>query len=524
MRVEDLSTYEIIEKRQIPDINSVTYLCRHKKTGARVALVSNDDENKVFYIGFRTTPKDSTGVAHILEHSVLCGSKEFPVKDPFVELVKGSLNTFLNAMTYPDKTVYPVASCNDKDFQNLMHVYLDAVFYPNIYKNESIFRQEGWHYELEGDNEELKVNGVVYNEMKGAFSSPDDVLEREIMNSLYPHTTYGCESGGDPEAIPELTYEEFLRLAALFARCGVDTVRVTGGEPLVRKHDLIKLCEAHPDCAFLCFTNATLIDEEFCQEMIRVKNFIPAISAEGDEAATDGRRGEGTYAKVEAAMDLLNSHGLPFGVSICYTHDNAPSVASDEYFDWLIEKGALFAWIFTYMPVGKDAPTSLMPTPEDRERLYRFNRRIREIKPILTLDFQHDGEFVGGCIAGGRRYLHINAAGDVEPCVFIHYSDSNIREKTLLEALCSPLFMAYHDGQPFNENHLRPCPMLENPEKLREMVHKSGAHPSDVTALEDVDDLCAKCDSYAENWAPTAAHLWDCSHNCATCGKVAGGK
>ena len=157
MRVEDLSTYEIIEKREIPDINSVTYLCRHKKTGARVALVSNDDENKVFYIGFRTTPKDSTGVAHILEHSVLCGSKEFPVKDPFVELVKGSLNTFLNAMTYPDKTVYPVASCNDKDFQNLMHVYLDAVFYPNIYKNESIFRQEGWHYELEGDEEELKV-------------------------------------------------------------------------------------------------------------------------------------------------------------------------------------------------------------------------------------------------------------------------------------------------------------------------------------------------------------------------------
>ncbi len=208
MRVEDLSTYEVIEKREIKDINSITYLCRHKKTGAKVALVQNDDENKVFYIGFRTPPKDSTGVAHILEHSVLCGSREFPVKDPFVELVKGSLNTFLNAMTYPDKTIYPVASCNDKDFQNLMHVYLDAVFYPNIYQNESIFRQEGWHYEI--DEEELSVNGVVYNEMKGAFSSPDDVLEREMMNSLYPDTTYGCESGGDPDHIPELTYEEFL--------------------------------------------------------------------------------------------------------------------------------------------------------------------------------------------------------------------------------------------------------------------------------------------------------------------------
>ena len=209
MKLEELSSYEIIEKREIADINSVTYLCRHKKTGARVALVSNDDENKVFYIGFRTTPKDSTGVAHILEHSVLCGSKEFPVKDPFIELVKGSLNTFLNAMTYPDKTVYPVASCNDKDFQNLMHVYLDAVLYPNIYEKEAIFRQEGWHYEL-NEAGELIYNGVVYNEMKGAFSSPDGVLYREITSALYPHTTYGCESGGDPQCIPDLTYEQFL--------------------------------------------------------------------------------------------------------------------------------------------------------------------------------------------------------------------------------------------------------------------------------------------------------------------------
>lgn len=210
MKIEELTSYEILEKREIADINSTSYLMRHKKTGARVALLSNDDENKVFYIGFRTPPKDSTGVAHILEHSVLCGSKEFPIKDPFVELVKGSLNTFLNAMTYPDKTLYPVASCNDKDFQNLVHVYLDAVFYPNIYKNESIFRQEGWHYELESPEDELTINGVVYNEMKGAFSSPDDVLERELMSSLYPDTTYGCESGGDPEVIPELTYEQFL--------------------------------------------------------------------------------------------------------------------------------------------------------------------------------------------------------------------------------------------------------------------------------------------------------------------------
>lgn len=209
MRVEDLKSYELIEKREIADINSLVYLCRHRKTGANVALISNDDDNKVFSIGFRTTPKDSTGVAHILEHSVLCGSREFPVKDPFIELAKGSLNTFLNAITYPDHTVYPVASCNDKDFQNLMHVYLDAVFYPNIYVNEAIFRQEGWHYELYEDGT-LHYNGVVYNEMKGAFSSPDNVISREITTALYPHTTYSFESGGDPAVIPGLTYEQFL--------------------------------------------------------------------------------------------------------------------------------------------------------------------------------------------------------------------------------------------------------------------------------------------------------------------------
>ncbi len=209
-RIRGLKGYEVVETREIKDLDSDGYLLRHKKTGARVALLSNEDDNKVFYIGFRTPPTDSTGVAHIIEHTVLCGSENFPVKDPFVELVKGSLNTFLNAMTYPDKTVYPVASCNDKDFRNLMHVYLDAVFHPNIYKEEKIFRQEGWHYELEDAEDELTINGVVYNEMKGAFSSPDDVLEREVMNSLFPDTPYGTESGGDPDVIPGLSYEEYL--------------------------------------------------------------------------------------------------------------------------------------------------------------------------------------------------------------------------------------------------------------------------------------------------------------------------
>ena len=210
MSIKDLYAYELQKEEDLKGIKAKGYLLRHRKSGARVVYIENDDNNKVFSIGFRTPPSDSTGVPHIMEHSVLCGSKNFPAKDPFVELVKGSLNTFLNAMTYPDKTVYPVASCNDKDFQNLMHVYMDAVFYPNIYEHEEIFRQEGWSYQLDSAEDKLKYNGVVYNEMKGAFSSPEGVLDRVILNTLFPDTSYANESGGDPEVIPELTYEQFL--------------------------------------------------------------------------------------------------------------------------------------------------------------------------------------------------------------------------------------------------------------------------------------------------------------------------
>ena len=210
MSIRDLTTYEIIKEEELKGIHAKGYLLRHRKTKARVLLIENDDNNKVFNIGFRTPPSDSTGVPHIMEHSVLCGSKNFPAKDPFVELVKGSLNTFLNAMTYPDKTMYPVASCNDKDFQNLMHVYMDAVFYPNIYEHEEIFRQEGGSYKLDSKDDALAYNGVVYNEMKGAFSSPEGVLDRVVLNTLFPDTSYANESGGDPDVIPELTYEQFL--------------------------------------------------------------------------------------------------------------------------------------------------------------------------------------------------------------------------------------------------------------------------------------------------------------------------
>ena len=214
----------------------------------------------------------------------------------------------------------------------------------------------------------------------------------------------------------------------------------TGGEPLVRKKDLIKICEMHPDCEFLSFTNGTLIDEEFCQEMLRVKNFVPAISLEGFEDANDSRRGQGVYEKVMHAMDLLKAHNLAFGISVCYTSRNFEDVSSEAFYDKIIDKGALFVWFFHYMPVGNDASVDLLLKPEQREEMYHRIREMRGKKAIFAMDFQNDGEFVGGCIAGGRRYLHINAKGAVEPCVFIHYSNANIHDCTLLEALKSPIF------------------------------------------------------------------------------------
>lgn len=282
----------------------------------------------------------------------------------------------------------------------------------------------------------------------------------------------------------------------------------TGGEPLVRKKDLIRICEKYPDCEFLSFTNGTLIDEEFCQEMLRVKNFVPAISLEGSEEANDGRRGDGVYQKVMHAMELLRSHKLPFGISTCYTSANVDSVSSEEYFDKIIDCGALFIWFFHYMPTGNAAAVELLPNPQQREIMYHKIREYRSTKPIFSMDFQNDAQYVGGCIAGGRRYLHINANGDADPCVFIHYSNANIHECTLLEVLKSPIFMAYHDGQPFNENMLRPCPMLENPEKLRKIVAETGAISTDLESPESAEHLCAKCDAYAQNWKPKAEELF----------------
>lgn len=287
----------------------------------------------------------------------------------------------------------------------------------------------------------------------------------------------------------------------------------SGGEPLVRKDDIIRLCEAHPDCMFMAFTNGTLIDEAFAAEMLRVRNFIPAISVEGFEAETDSRRGKGTFAKVSRAMDVLRTNGLPFGVSCCYTSENVETIGSEEYYDWMIAKGAYFAWLFTFMPVGCGSPTSLMVSADQRAWMYDRVRAFRKTKPLFTLDFWNDGEFVDGCIAGGRRYLHINANGDVEPCAFIHYSDCNIRDVSLLEALERPLFMAYKAGQPFNSNHLRPCPLLDNPDCLKAIVQSTGARSTDMKSPEDVGDLTDKCRQRAAAWAPVADEIWARGNN-----------
>ena len=314
-----------------------------------------------------------------------------------------------------------------------------------------------------------------------------------------------------------LSYEVMDSICRQGKELGIYFYIFSGGEPLVRKKDIIRLCEAHQDCYFFSFTNGTLVDEQFCEDLLRVGNFSLAFSIEGDEESTDMRRGKGTYRKVIEGMERMRAHRLLFGYSTCYHRYNTESVGSDEFVDDMIARGCRFSWNFTYIPVGQDAQTDLLATPEQRAYMYWRIREIRETKPIFAMDFWNDGEYTQGCIAGGRRYLHINAAGDVEPCAFIHYANVNIHDVTLLDALRSPLFMAYRKNQPFNENHLRPCPLLDNPEALTAMVKESGAKSTEMEAPEDVDTLCAKTFPAAEEWAPTAEQLWNESHNCAAC-------
>ena len=310
-----------------------------------------------------------------------------------------------------------------------------------------------------------------------------------------------------------LTFEQLDDIINQGKALGIYIYIYSGGEPLVRKADIIKLCEKHEDCAFLAFTNGTLIDDAFADEMLRVKNFVPAISIEGFEEATDFRRGKGTYQKVLEAMKKLKARKLLFGISCCYTSKNTEVIGSEEYFDSMIDMGAKFAWLFTYMPIGADAVPELMVSADQRKFMYDQVRAFRKTKSIFTMDFWNDGEAVGGCIAGGRSYLHINANGDIEPCAFIHYADCNIKENTILDACRSPLFMGYRANQPFNKNMLCPCPVLDNPGRLTQIVEKSGAHSTDLIKPEEACDYCAKCVTAAKNWAPVADELWKEHHS-----------
>ena len=308
-----------------------------------------------------------------------------------------------------------------------------------------------------------------------------------------------------------LSYEDLDSIVSQGEELGIYFYMMTGGEPLLRKKDIVKLAEKHNKCMFYAFTNGTLVDQEFCDDMRRLGNIALALSIEGFEEENDSRRGEDSFAMTVKAMDLLKENHLPCGTSICYTSKNYKTVTSDKFLDFLIEHGVRYSWYFHYMPVGNNASTQLLLNAEQREYMYHRIREIRSTnsgKQIFAFDFQNDGEYVGGCIAGGRFYCHINPNGDVEPCVFIHYSNANIHEKTLLECLEQPLFRMYQKGQPFNENYLRPCPMLENPEKLRALVKETGAASTNCESPETVDHLCDKAEPYAEMWQETADQLW----------------
>ena len=325
----------------------------------------------------------------------------------------------------------------------------------------------------------------------------------------------GCWSAEYGHLI-QLSYEELDRIITEGEELGIYAWLMTGGEPLIRKADILKLAEAHPYSSFHIFTNGTLIDDAFCEEVVRLGNIAPSISLEGFEEVNDLRRGKGVFQKVMHAMDTMKKHKLLFGTSICYTSSNYKTVTSDEFLDMIISKGVKYTWYFHYMPVGNDASTDFLLTPEQREYMYH---RVREIrageggKPIIAVDFQNDGEYVSGCVAGGKYYCHINPNGDVEPCVFIHYSSANIHDMSLLDCLKQPLFKAYKANQPFNTNHLKPCPMLENPEKLIQMVHETGAKSTDLQSPETVENLCGKCEHYAADWNDTADKLWNAGHH-----------
>jgi MoaA/NifB/PqqE/SkfB family radical SAM enzyme len=316
----------------------------------------------------------------------------------------------------------------------------------------------------------------------------------------------GCWAS-EYEKTTSLNFEILDRIICEGKELGIFFYLYSGGEPLIRKADIIRLCEKHHDCYFTCFTNGTLIDNDFAKEIRRIGNFAPALSIEGFEEETDFRRGKGTFQKVTEAMNILRNNGILFGASTCYHRKNSEMLASDEFIDFMIEKGCRFAWYFTYLPIGSKAVTDLMATPDQRKLMYHRLREVRKDKPLFIVDFWNDGEYTNGCVAGGKFFLHINSNGDVEPCAFVHFSGANIKNVLLKEALSQPLFMEYKKRQPFNHNMLQPCPCLDNPKQLREMVLISHARSTQANDRESVEELTAKCENAAQHWAVAAEEL-----------------
>ncbi len=378
--------------------------------------------------------------------------------------------------------------------------------------------QNPWYKFAQNFNTELNENArkkLVANLLLRGLASKNTREKRRAQNLQSPYAilmdpTSACNLdctgcwAKDYSKTDSMSFELLDRIITEGKEIGIYFYLYSGGEPLMRKKDIISLCEKHNDCYFMSFTNATLIDDAFAAEVARVGNYAPAISIEGFEKETDFRRGEGVYKKAINAMRLMRKHGNLFGYSTAYHRLNTEVVGSEDFINSMQHEGCHFGWYFTYMPVGSDAQASLVVTPEQRKFMYHSLRTLRKKTPMFILDFWNDGEFVNGCVAGGRQYLHINARGDVEPCAFIHYSNVNIRNMSLQEALKQPLFEQYRINQPFNNNHLRPCPALDNPHKLREMVQKSKATATQLNDHGSAEEFTAKCEEHAEGWAKVA--------------------
>ena len=388
----------------------------------------------------------------------------------------------------------------DSKWMNIINYFLESI-HPNVIKTTAL--NLGFEAFLNG-TKMIRKNRQLYN-----CNIPWLILFDPTSACNMKCT--GCWAGtyGNKH---NLSFSDMDKIVSEGKALGTYLYMLTGGEPLIRKEDILKLAKKHNDVQFAIYTNSTLIDRELCEKVVELGNIAFFISIEGSPATNDARRGDGHYMAAMNAMDLLKEFGIIFGTSICYTNQNIYTVTCDEFLNMLSKKGAKFGFFFHYMPVGNNASVELLPSPENRKYIIERIRYIRSNDcniPFFPIDFQNDGEYVGGCIAGGRNYFHINSAGDAEPCVFIHYSNNNIHTSTLLEILQSPLFMAYHKGQPFNSNHLMPCPMLENPEKLQNMVNQTNAKSTDLESPETVEHLCEKCKVYAKKWEPYAKDIWN---------------